>query len=138
MCDFRGHCLHIRFDVEALWIMLARHREQQAIEELQRELIRADAPQPLMKHFYGMTTNEYADIRRQLGLQYSGGRLHNVPELLLHRVWREWDGLRGEEEDLDAESYLSLHQRTGVSLRSIWAMTREWLKEFPGPKARRS
>ena len=124
----RAHCLKVALNREAYWPMVANLRNRRMAGELQKELIRADAAQDMMEHFYGTGSREYARLRRMLVVESISGRPPEPNETETQTLWDAWkEHIDGREEILlRPEDYLALHQETGIALRAIWSQTRCW------------
>ena len=73
-----------------------------------------------------------APLRRKLtlGLGPCAERRPRAPDdATLRAVWQAWQahGLDRLPEGPQPEHYLALHQATGLSLRTIWPLAREWV-----------
>ncbi len=133
----RAHCLKIALNRELYWPMVAHMRNRREAGELQKELIRADAAQDMMEHFYGTGAREYVRLRRMLMVTSINGRPPEPTEAETQALWNAWkDRIEGREEFLlRPEEYLSLHEETGIALRAIWSQTRRWAQHGKLPAA---
>jgi hypothetical protein len=124
----RAHCLTINLNRDVFWPMIDHLRHQRESEELQRELIVADAPLEMMQSLFGLSTREYTRWRRCLTVAPAVGRPPEPDEAATHTLWHAWrDRLTGREEaSLSPEEYLSLQQDTGIGLRAIWTLVQRW------------
>mgnify|MGYP000364410687 FL=1 len=66
--SLQAHCLDIRLDRDVYWPMLAHLRRERESEELQRDLIQADAPLEMMRSLFGVGSREYTRLRRMLAV----------------------------------------------------------------------
>jgi hypothetical protein len=55
----RVHCLKIALDRTVFWPMLDNLRHQRESDDLQRELLVADAPLEMMQQLFGWSSREY-------------------------------------------------------------------------------
>lgn len=126
--SLRAHCLKVALNREVYWPMVAHLRDRRTSEELQKTLILADAPLEMMQTFFGMSGREYTRLRRMLVVNTITGRPPEPTEQQIERLWEGWKARADETVDglLPPESYLSLHQASGVPLRMIWSQTRRW------------
>ncbi|MEZ5489067.1 MAG: DUF2857 domain-containing protein [Gammaproteobacteria bacterium] len=124
----RVHCLKIALDRTVFWPMLDNLRHQRESDDLQRELLVADAPLEMMQQLFGWSSREYTRWRRLLTLAPSVGRPPELNEADTHALWYAWQGRieAREQNALSATDYLDLQQQTGIGLRSIWALVQRW------------
>ncbi|MBR9910305.1 MAG: DUF2857 domain-containing protein [Gammaproteobacteria bacterium] len=124
----RVHCLQIGLNRDVFWPMLEHLRHQRETEDLQRELLVADAPLEMMQQLFGLSSREYTRWRRLLTLAPSVGRPPELNEADTHALWYAWQGLLETQASgtLSAADYLELQRQTGVGLRSIWALLQRW------------
>ena len=54
----RAHCLAVELNRDVYWPMLSQIKNRRASEELQHQLIVADAPLDMMQTFFGMSGRE--------------------------------------------------------------------------------
>jgi Protein of unknown function (DUF2857) len=124
----RVHCLQIGLNRDVFWPMLDHLRHQRELEDLQRELLVADAPLEMMQQLFGLSSREYTRWRRLLTLAPSVGRPPELDEAETHSLWYAVQA-RGDNKDqalLDGQDYLDLYRETGIGLRSIWALVQRW------------
>lgn len=126
--SLRAHCLSIDLNREVFWPMIEHLRNQRESEDLQRDLIVADAPLEMMQTLFGVSTREYTRWRSLLVLAPSVGRPPELDEVDTHKLWYAWRECIGENEEssLSGADYLALHRETGVSLRAIWTLSLRW------------
>ncbi len=137
--NLRAHCLSITLDRHVYWPMMSHLKRLRESEDLQKSLIRADAPHSMMQTFFGMSGREYARLRRMLVVEAVLGRPPEPDEESTERLWESWrersellnDGL------LPPQEYLAMHEQTGISLRTIWSQTCRWSEYGPLPVTRR-
>ena len=124
----RVHCLKIALDRTVFWPMLDNLRHQRESDDLQRELLVADAPLEMMQQLFGWSSREYTRWRRLLTLAPSVGRPPELNETDTHALWYAWqERIEAREQNaLCATDYLDLQQQTGIGLRSIWALVQRW------------
>ena len=124
----RVHCLKIALDRTVFWPMLDNLRHQRESDDLQRELLVADAPLEMMQQLFGWSSREYTRWRRLLTLAPSVGRPPELNETDTHALWYAWqERIEAREQNaLSATDYLDLQQQTGIGIRSIWALVQRW------------
>jgi len=126
--SLQAHCLDVRLNRAVYWPLMEHLQREREGEQLQQELIRADAPFEMMQHLFGMSSREYTRLRKLLSLPSSVGRPPLVDDPLEHRVWDAWSQLvqEGAPEPLSPQQYLALHQDTDAPMRALWTLTRRW------------
>jgi len=129
-----AHCLEMTLNRQVFWPMMAHLRRQRESEELQQQLIRADAPLEMMNALFGLGGREYTRWRKLLTLAPSVGRPAELDEFSNHQLWYAWQARieKREEDDslvLSGEDYLALYQETGVAMRAIWNLTQRWCEQ---------
>ena len=83
----QAHCLSIALDRDVFWPMIANLRATRENEELQRDLIQADAPLEMMRSLFGIGSREYTRLRRMLAVGPAVGRPPEPDEETGHRLW---------------------------------------------------
>ena len=128
--SLQAHCLAIRLDRDVFWPMLANLRAAREAEELQRDLIQADAPLEMMRRLFGVGSREYTRLRRTLALDPAVGRPPEPDEETSHKLWRAISMHLPSDaaEALDPKQYLAVHQESGAPMRAIWNLVQRWLK----------
>ena len=125
----QAHCLAISLDREVFWPMIAHLRATREAEELQRDLIQADAPLEMMRSLFGVGSREYTRLRRMLALEPAVGRPPEPDEETSHKLWRALSAHMQPDADeaLDPKQYLTVHRESGASMRAIWNLAQRWL-----------
>lgn len=131
----KAHCVAISIDRDVFWPLIAHLQSARQSEEVQRDLIRRDAPLDMMRRLFGMGSREYTRLRRILAVQPAVGRPPEPDEDTAHQLWRaissEQDACDGEE--LAAAQYLRISQGTGASMRCVWRHAQRWSDYTPSP-----
>ena len=133
----RAHCLKIALNREVYWPMVAHMRNRGDAGDLQKEMIKADAAQDMMQHFYGTGSREYVRLRRMLVVESISGRPPEPNEVETQTLWDAWkQRIEGREGMLlRPEEYLAMHEETGIALRAIWSQTSRWAEYGKLPAA---
>lgn len=126
--SLRAHCLRIHLDRQVYWPMMDNLQQQRQSEETQHSLIAADAPLEMMQTLFGLNAREYSRLRRSLSVDPSVGRPPEPDEKTSQALWSAWVARADTEvsELLPPGDYLELHRETGIGMRSIWYLTRQW------------
>jgi hypothetical protein len=126
--QLRAHCLRVGLNREVFWPMLDHLKHQRESEELQRELILADAPMDMMHTLFGMSSREYSRWRRLLTVTSLVGRPPEPDEQVSHTLWYAWQDYVNDREEptLSAKDYLHLHKSTEIDLRVVWSLIQRW------------
>ncbi|HYQ90677.1 MAG TPA: STY4526/YPO1902 family pathogenicity island replication protein [Candidatus Competibacteraceae bacterium] len=96
---------------------------------LEHHLLRAGAPFAMMRHFYGVSWEEFTRRRKALGLQGDGiGRPTAPTEEAIRTIWQAWqqESRQVPGTPVSPEHYLAIHQVTGFPLRLIWTLVQQW------------
>ena len=120
--SLQAHCLAIQLDREVFWPMLANLRAAREAEELQRDLIQADAPLEMMRRLFGVGSREYTRLRRMLALDPAVGRPPEPDEATSHKLWRALSAhLQSDaDEALESEALSRCTQRIrGADARDL-------------------
>ena len=126
--SLRAHCLRIRLDRQVFWPMLDNLQRQRQSEETQHNLIAADAPLEMMQTLFGFNAREYSRLRRSMSVDPAVGRPPEPDEATSHKLWAAWVARADSDshELLAPDEYLELCRETGIGLRAIWHLTRQW------------
>lgn len=126
----QAHCLQIRVDGQVFWPLMQHLQSSRAAEELQQDLMQADAPLDMMRSLFGMGSREYTRSRRLLTAAPSVGRTPEPDEATAARLWQALAPyLQDADEDgLTAAEYLAVHRDTAVPIRIIWNTVQRWLE----------
>jgi hypothetical protein len=82
----------------------------------------------MMQNLFGFSAREYSRTRRLLSVDPAVGRPPEPDEATSHRLWAAWV-TRVDSETLELmapDDYLDLYRETGIGLRAIWHLTRQW------------
>jgi hypothetical protein len=128
--SLQAHCLDIRLNRDVYWPMLAHLRRERESEELQRDLIQADAPLEMMRSLFGLGSREYTRLRRMLTVEPAVGRPPEPDEETAHRLWRALATQMQTDKDngTDPGVYLAVHHETGASLRAVWNLAQRMVE----------
>ena len=126
----QAHCLAIGLDRDVFWPMIANLRATREAEEVQRDLIQADAPLEMMRSLFGVGSREYTRLRRMLALEPAVGRPPEPDEATSHKLWRALSAhLQPDaDETLDPKQFLAVHEESGAPMRAIWNVAQRWLE----------
>lgn len=117
---------------------------QRSLKSMRDTLLALNAPLPMMHHYFGMDSTEYAEQGRRLGVIRTSGRPTEPSETEEAAIWHALGALeKPAGEDLTAEECLTLCQQSGLSPRTLWLVTRRdltmpHLGAVPPRKERRS
>ena len=108
--------------------------------ELRQALIQAGASREMMAHWYAMGHDEFAAYQAMLSAPYPGGRPPKPDEATHQQVWQAWQQLMHAQayDEATPEQYLALYKSTGVPLRIVWSLAKQWqgsdsvVVAFPG------
>ncbi|GAB5415715.1 MAG: hypothetical protein Cons2KO_33180 [Congregibacter sp.] len=133
----KTHCVAISVDRDVFWPLIANLQSARHSEEMQRDLIRRDAPLEMMRCLFGMGSREYTRLRRILAVQPAVGRPAEPDEDTAHRLWRAITAEQGacDGEELSPEQYLRVSQATGASIRTVWRHAQRWGDYLPASRS---
>tara|TARA_Y100001933_G_scaffold73233_1_gene74696 strand:- start:10797 stop:11378 length:582 start_codon:yes stop_codon:yes gene_type:complete len=139
--SMRAHCLEIALNRDVYWPMIAHLKARRASEELQQQLMAADASLEMMQTLFGMSAREYTRLRRMLTVSPAIGRPPEPDDDASARLWEAWRASAKSEEPTAPEVYLRLHKETGLPLRVVWNQVQRWstygaLDPIPSTRAR--
>lgn len=126
----QAHCLLITLDRDVFWPMVSHLRATRESEELQRDLIQADAPLEMMRSLFGVGAREYTRLRRMLAPEPAVGRPPEPDEAVSHRLWHALSARLDPDGAgaLEPEEYLELQRESGASMRAVWTLVQRWLE----------
>ena len=138
--SLRAHCLDIRLDPDLFRKMVQHLAAIREDEDMQRDLMQADAPFEMMRRLFGMGSREYARLRSAMALAPAVGRPPELDEQTSRRLWRALSGRLGSNTDqpLEAHEYLAVQAESDAPLRAIWSHVQRWAEQgdFFGPEGR--
>jgi hypothetical protein len=129
----RAHCVAISIDREMFWPLMSRLQDARHSEELQRDLVRRDAPLDMMRRLFGMGSREYTRLRRALAVEPTVGRPPEPDEETALRLWRAIEAVSADRDGhaLLPVDYLRLCDATGASVRCVWRYVQRWADYAP-------
>ena len=127
-----AHCFSIRLDGSLFRRVIERATEMREEEELQRELIQADASWDMMRALFGMANREYTRLRRALDVEDGVGRPAELDDDMQNRLWCTLRGrLRADRErPLEPREFLAVRAEFGVPLRALWILAHRWAEQL--------
>ncbi len=119
-----GHFLRVKTDHHCFEKMMTYLKHELEQDELQNELIRHEAPIAMMASLYGMSTAEYIQRQKLLGIPPHGaGRPLILSDEDQATVWQCW---RDAGEGTTAKHYLAVACKTKHPLRNLWSLIQSW------------
>lgn len=119
-----GHFLSVKTDHHCFEKMMNYLKHELEQDALQDDLIRHEAPIAMLTSLYGMSTAEYIQRQKLLGIPPHGaGRPTQLSDDDQEIVWRCW---RDTKEASTAEHYLAVARETKHPLRSLWSLIQSW------------
>ena len=129
LASTQSHFLKIELDQEIFWRMIHYIQAENKKESLADELIRNNAPLPLMYALTGMGSKTFSLKRRKFGLEkMSPGRPAVPSEETTEAVWKELKRIVEKSQYFGAKEFLEIYYRLNrkVPLRVIWYLFQEW------------
>ncbi len=125
LAELRG-CVRITIDVPALSRLLDRLMQERSKEQVVQEMVRRNAPQPMLYSLFQLTSREATAMRYTLGLPGSPGRTRQPTEEEEHQAWKAIQNRNVSVARMRPEDWLALQDETGIPLRVLWSMVNEW------------
>ena len=125
LSQLSGHFLIVKTDHECFAKMMKHLHHELECDALQDKLIRHEAPISMMNSLFGMSSAEYIQRQKVLGIPRCGaGRPPQLEEDEEHRVWRAWSAI--DVNQPDTQRYLQVARETGLPLRALWSLIQSW------------
>jgi hypothetical protein len=129
----RANAINVSVDRSAFQRLIETLYRRRTRERLKRELLRLDAPLPLMSALFGMNARQYTSLRDSIGITAGIGRPTSMLETDADaRLWRLWvlfadanNPGRLRHDDL----WLIIGRELPMELRSCWFAIQEWSKD---------
>lgn len=119
-----SHFLEIKTDHSCFSKIMAHLRHELANDALQDELLRLEAPITMMNTLFGMSTTEYIQRQKLLGIPGCGAGRPPLPsdeeQVAIWESWVKTEGLPLPER------YQRVGQETGQPLRALWSLIQSW------------
>ena len=120
-----GHFVVVKTDHACFAKMMDHLHHEIENEALQDELIRHEAPITMMNSLFGMSSAEYIQRQKLLGIPRRGaGRPALLPEEEEHRVWQSWSST--DASSPQPQRYLQVARETRLPLRTLWSLIQSW------------
>lgn len=119
-----SHFLEIKTDHSCFNKIMIHLHQELASDALQDELLRLEAPITMMSTLFGMSTTEYLQRQKLLGIPGRGAGRPALPsddEQIA--IWESW--VKTEGMSLP-ERYQQVGQETGQPLRALWSLIQSW------------
>lgn len=119
-----GHFLRVKTDHHCFQKMMSHLNHELAQDALQDELIRHEAPIAMMNTLFGMSTAEYIQRQKLLGIPPHGaGRPIVLSDEDQEAVWHCWQQAEGQTP---SERYLAVARESKHPLRNLWSLIQSW------------
>ena len=120
-----GHFLRVKTDHHCFEKMMSHLQHEIERDTLQDDLIRHEAPIAMMTSLFGMSTAEYIQRQKLLGIPSQGaGRPTLLSDEDQETVWHSWR--KTEDQSSAVERYLAVARETGHPLRCLWSLIQSW------------
>lgn len=125
LSQLSGHFLNVKTDHQCFAKMMSHLQHELESEAIQDELIRHEAPITMMNTLFGMSSGEYIQRQKVLGVPRCGaGRPPQLEEEEEHRVWGIWSKI--DTNQPETQRYLQVARETGLPLRILWSLIQSW------------
>lgn len=119
-----GHFLDIKTDHSCFNKIMAHLHHELADDALQDDLLRSEAPITMMSTLFGMSTTEYLQRQKLLGIPSRGAGRPSLPnEETQVAIWESW--IKTEGLPLP-QRYLTVGKETEQPLRALWSLIQSW------------
>jgi len=119
-----GHFLIVKTDHQCFSKMMNYLHHEIEREAQQDELIRHEAPITMMISLFGMSSAEYIQRQKLLGIpRHGAGRPPHLTDEEQESVWYSW--IKTKELPL-IERYLAVAKETQQPLRALWSLIQSW------------
>jgi Protein of unknown function (DUF2857) len=118
--------IKIEFDPDALETALRINEKHSKRRQEIMALIAAGASYPVMKHLYGLTTEDMANYKKLAGITDTDGRPANATEQEQQQLWKIMKPIQSLDDPELPELLIKAHKKTGVKVNSIWLLLKEW------------
>lgn len=123
-----GHFLIVKTDHECFEKMMSHLHLELEADALQDELIRHEAPITMMNSLFGMSSGEYIQRQKILGVARCGaGRPPQLNEEDETRAWKSWNAQ--DKTQPETHLYLNVAKETKLPLRILWSVIQNWEHE---------
>lgn len=126
----QANFLRIEFDADALDVALRINADNSKRRQEIIQMLQAGASYPVMKHLYGLTTEDMANYKKIIGLSRNEGRPANASESEQEQIWRTMKQAGSLDSDQLPELLLQAHRETGVKINTIWLLLKEWWGQY--------
>ncbi len=129
LASTRSHFLNISVNQEVYWRMIDYVNREKNKENQINELIRNDAPLPMIHFLTGMGSKEFTLKRRSLGLGNAPSGRPVIPsDDVSDRVWEAVQKIKNGSTNFEARDFLEIHEALDgtVSFRVLWHLIRKW------------
>ncbi|MGI9304965.1 MAG: STY4526/YPO1902 family pathogenicity island replication protein [Gammaproteobacteria bacterium] len=117
-------------DRDCLWRAIEHVNTTRQHQSALEELLRSDAPLTMMHTLCGMTSTEYADLRRLHGVAGGAGRTREAREEEIQAVWSTYKSQVADVDRMTPNDWIELKQRLdGVPLRIVWQLIQDWAQD---------
>jgi hypothetical protein len=129
----RANAVNVSVDRAAFQHLIDHIYRRRTRERLKRELLRLDAPLPMMSALFGMNPRQYTALRDSIGITIGIGRPTSLLEADAEaRLWRLWvlfadvnNPVRLRHDDL----WLIVGRELPTDLRSCWFAIQQWSQD---------
>ena len=119
-----SHFLTIKTDHDCFAKMMKHLQMEMEQEEMIDVLITHEAPITMMNSLFGMSSAEYIQRQKLLGVPQRGaGRPAALDDDTQEQVWYQW---KATQPLPPIERYLAVSRESGLPLRSLWSLIQSW------------
>jgi hypothetical protein len=126
----RASAVNVSVDRSAFQRLIDNIYRRRTRERLNRELLRLDAPLPMMTALFGMNARQYTALRDCIGITAGVGRptsqLDSADEVRLWRLWVLLADVDHPQRLRHDDLWLIIGREQSTSLRSCWFAIQHW------------
>ncbi len=124
-----GHFMAVKTDHDCFAKVIAHLNRELENDTLQDELLRHQAPIIMMNTLFGMSTTEYIQRQKVLGIPRQGAGRPPLPsDDEQAAIWHSW--VKTEGLSLP-QRYLEVACETDLPLRALWSLIQSWDTALP-------
>jgi len=119
-----GHFLKVKTDHDCFRKIMAHLTQELESDALQDELLQLEAPITMMQTLFGMSTTEYIQRQKLLGISGRGAGRPKIPsDEEQITIWENWTKTEG---DALPKRYQQIAEEMQQPLRILWSLIQSW------------
>lgn len=135
----RAGAVNVTVDRAALQRLIDGIHRRRTRDRLKRELLRLDAPLPMMTTIFGMNSRQYTALRESMGVTSGVGRpktqIDDGQEAALWKLWVMLADAERPQQLRHDDLWLIIGREQPKKLRSAWFSIQQWSRDPSSLKA---